>query len=90
MKPIAVEKVFEIINAHFENIEIVPDNLNDDLFALGMDSLRFIKVVVSLENEFECEIPDSKLLIAEMDTVQKIINVLQTIYEEQSNQGLYN
>ena len=42
-----------------------------------MDSISFIQTIVSLEEEFECEIPDSKLLISEMNTVNKIIDVLQ-------------
>ena len=31
--------------------------------------------------QFECEIPDEKLLITEMDTVQKMIDVLQALYD---------
>ena len=50
-----------------------------------MDSIAFIHIIEALEEEFECEIPDDKLLINEMDTVKKIIDVLQTLYDEQSN-----
>ena len=50
---------------------------------MGMDSITFIQIVVALEEEFECEIPDEKLLITEMDTVQKIVDVLQSIYDNQ-------
>ena len=48
-----------------------------------MDSITFIQIVVALEEEFECEIPDEKLLITEMDTVQKMLDVLQSIYDNQ-------
>ena len=48
-----------------------------------MDSITFIQVVVALEEAFECEIPDEKLLITEMDTVQKMVDVLQSVYDNQ-------
>ena len=41
--------------------------------------------VVNSTEKFECEIPDEKLLITEMDTVQKMIDILQTLYDEQKN-----
>lgn len=77
MKEIAVEKIIEILNSNIENIEISIEQVNDDLSDLGMDSISFIKTIVSLEEEFECEIPDEKLIISEMNTVNKIIDVLQ-------------
>ena len=53
--------------------------LDEDLSDLGMDSITFIKIIVAAEKEFECEIPDSKLLIGEMNTANKIVRVLQNI-----------
>lgn len=44
-----------------------------------MDSITFIRIIVSLEEEFECETPDSKLLLTEMNTVYKMFEVLQSI-----------
>ena len=44
-----------------------------------MDSITFIKIIVAVEEEFECEIPDSKLLLGEMNTVNKIVQVLNDI-----------
>ena len=79
MKEITVEKVVEILNANIENAEVTEDKLDEDLSELGMDSITFIKIIVSVEEEFECEIPDSKLLIGEMNTTNKIFQVLQDI-----------
>lgn len=64
-------------------MEISQEQLEDSLPELGMDSITFIQIVVALEEEFECEIPDEKLLITEMDTVQKMLDVLQSIYDNQ-------
>ncbi len=79
MKKITVEKVIEILNVNIENAEITEEKLDEDLCELGMDSLTFVKIIVDLEEEFECEVPDSKLLISEMDTINKIVQILKDI-----------
>lgn len=79
MKEITVEKVIEILNANIENAEVTEDNFGEDLSEFGMDSITFIKIIVALEEEFECEVPDSKLLIGEMNTADKIFHVLKDI-----------
>ena len=85
MKKIAVNQVVEILNANIEDSPITTDELDTSLMDLGMDSITFIQVIVALEEEFECEIPDEKIMISEMDTVQKIINILQSLYDKQDN-----
>lgn len=79
MKEVSTALVLEVINRS-ENMEVSQEKLKDSLPEMGMDSITFIQIVVALEEEFECEIPDEKLLITEMDTVQKIVDVLQSIY----------
>lgn len=79
MKEITATKVIEILNANIENAEVTEDKLDEDLSELGMDSITFIKIIVALEEEFKCEIPDSKLLIGEMNTANKIFQVLKDI-----------
>ena len=85
MKKIAVNQVLEILNANIKDSPITIDKLDTNLVDLGMDSITFIHVIVALEEEFECEIPDEKLMISEMDTVQKIIDILQLLYDKQDN-----
>ena len=82
MKEVSTAIVLEIINRS-ENMEVSQEQLEDNLPALGMDSITFIQIVVALEEAFECEIPDEKLLITEMDTVQKMVDVLQSVYDNQ-------
>ncbi len=78
MKEISVEGVLRVINS-LDNIEVSCEQLDESLPDLGMDSISFIQIVVGLEEAFDCEIPDSKLLISEMDTVQKMLDVLQEL-----------
>ena len=80
MKAISVEGVLRVINS-LDNIEVSCEQLDESLPDLGMDSISFIQIVVGLEEAFNCEIPDSKLLITEMDTVQKMYDVLREICE---------
>ena len=86
MKGILPEEVLETVNNCIRAME--PENsideislaqINDDFTVLGIDSILFIYIIVSLEEAFKCEIPASKLLITEMNTIQKIIDELQKI-----------
>lgn len=80
MREVTVEGILNIINS-LDNISISKEQTEESLPDLGMNSISFIQIVVGLEEAFDCEIPDSKLLISEMDTVQKMFDVLQGLYE---------
>lgn len=82
MKKVSFEKILCVINS-LENIKITNEQLNASLPDLGMDSITFIQVIVGLEEMFDCEIPDSKLIISEMDTARKIYDLLQELYKTQ-------
>ena len=82
MKEVSIESILRVINS-LDNIEVSTEQLDESLPDLGMDSISFIQIVVGLEEAFDCVIPDSKLLISEMDTVRKMLNVLQELYEIQ-------
>lgn len=79
MKEVTKEKILEIVNANIVNVAVNAEQYDADLSERGMDSIRFIQIIVSLEEEFECEVPDSKLLLTEMNTVNKIYDVLTSI-----------
>ncbi|MFR1518921.1 MAG: acyl carrier protein [Clostridia bacterium] len=79
MKEVTKEKILEIVNTNIENGAITEEQYNNDLSELRMDSIRFIQIIVSLEEEFECEVPDSKLLLTEMNTGNKMYEVLTSI-----------
>lgn len=76
MKTISVEKIVEIINQNIKGVDITEAKYDEDFSELGMDSFNFIRIIVALEDVFECEIPDSYILISEMNTVNKIHKVL--------------
>lgn len=76
MKEITKEEILEIVNS-VQGIEVTVEQCDDDLLELGLDSIKFIQIIVSLEEAFECEIPDEKLLLTEMNSVNKMLEVLQ-------------
>lgn len=82
MKQVVREKILSIVNENIIDANLTIENLNDNLIEFGMDSIAFIKIVIALEEEFKCEIPDLRLIFTEMDTVEKIIDVLQELYDE--------
>lgn len=81
---ITINNVLSVINDNLVDYTIGINNIDDDLTALGMDSIQFIKLIVTLEEEFEIEIPDEKLLISEMNTANKIINVVFNSYQRKT------
>lgn len=81
MKEITEEKILEIVNS-IQYMKVTPDQCDDDLFELGLDSIKFIQIIVSLEEAFECEIPDEKLLLTEMNSVNKMLEVLKLAVSE--------
>ena len=66
-----------------DHLHVTKEDFSTDLSKLGMDSIMFIGIVVALEEAFDCEFPDAKLLPTEMKTIQDMVDVLQELYEEQ-------
>lgn len=83
MEQTIVDKILQIVNANLDDNKIEENMFSVKLGEIGMDSLAFIRIVVMLEEEFNIEIPDSKLIISEMDTVGKMYNVVYEIIKEE-------
>ena len=72
------DKILDIINSNIEKVNISIEQADEDLSTIGMDSILFISIVVAMEETFGIEIPDEKLLITEMGTLNKMIGVVST------------
>ena len=53
-----------------------------DLENIGMDSLKFIEAVVAIEDFFDIEFPEDKLLISEAGTLKKLYEIVASIKGE--------
>lgn len=80
MNEIIVGKVISVLNEVLE-CEITKEQMDVNLSKFSMDSIAFIRIVVSLEELFNCEIPDSNLIISEMDTMRKMCDVLTGVIQ---------
>ena len=72
------EKVLDIIKTNI-GIEIYPWQFDEDLNVIGIDSISFIQIVDELEDNFEIEIPDEKLILEEIGTFNKITMVVASV-----------
>ena len=93
MKKIKIEHVLKIVNENLfsddleiednekkkEKYIVTKDRKDVNLEDYGIDSISFIRIIVALEEFYECEIPEDKLLLSEMGTVQKIMDVLDKL-----------
>ncbi|MBP2111128.1 acyl carrier protein [Paenibacillus silagei] len=52
---------------------------NRDLTEVGLDSIGFIRFIVTLEAELGVEIPEEYILLARMNTLNKVMQVLSTV-----------
>ena len=74
-------KILKIINSNIEDVKIQPEQADEELFLIILDSIKFIQIMVALEDAFEIEIPDEKLLITEMGTLNKMAEVISAILD---------
>ena len=76
------EIVYKIVNEHITENDITPDQVAEDLQLLGMDSITFIRIVVALEEALGIEVPDNYLLMNEMNSIDKILSVVNLLKAE--------
>ncbi len=73
--------IIEIVNENVENLKLTSDKYDADLSQLGMDSIKFITIVIAFEEAFGIEIPDEYLLITELGTINKMKSVVSSVLE---------
>ena len=79
------EKIVEIINNNIKGIKLQSDQAIEDLSLTGMDSIKFISIIITLEEEFDIEIPDEYLVLTEMNTISKMADVISTVLDNKNN-----
>ena len=77
-----LEKILAIVNSHIDDSAITADQNDEDLVAMGMDSIKFISIVVMLEEVFEIEYPDEYLLVTQSNTLQKLVSIVSETLEK--------
>lgn len=54
----------------------IPPSQDTNFLEVGMDSILFLQFVMSIEDTFNCEIPDSQLEFETFNTINKVISYL--------------
>ena len=81
-------KIVNILNLILEDNILSENSMDIELELYGFDSLKFVAMIVALEEVFQIEIPDKYLLYSEMNTVNKILCVVSSIVEVQDCQKM--
>lgn len=76
-----ISEVIQIVNEIVEEANVNGDMLTQDLQEVGMDSIAFVKVIIEIEDRYDIEIPDKYLKIQDMNTIEKMVAVLEELTE---------
>ena len=79
-------KVNEIVDSILEDYAVQKDKEDCDLDLIGMDSMKFISIIVELETFFKIEFSDEYLVIENMNTVHKITDSVYLLLTNASSQ----
>lgn len=72
------KKLFDIVNRNIsKKIEFDKKYLNTDLRDLGIDSLRFVSMVIDIEKEYDIEFPEDKISYRYAGTIRKLEKVIK-------------
>lgn len=74
-----VNEIVSIVNDIVEEVDVNETMIAQDLCELGMDSIAFVKVIIEIEDKYDIEIPDKYLKIQDMNTIEKIVSVLDEL-----------
>jgi acyl carrier protein len=80
-------RIIQLVNSTIET-ELNSENMEDDLGQAGMDSIKFISIVVALEEAFEIEYPDECLLITQSNTLTKLVSIVSCALEKKDTEGV--
>ncbi len=81
MKKGYIEKVVSIVNEAIEEVDVTLAMCDEELQLIGLDSISFIRMIVMLEDEFCIEFPDEVLYMENLNTINRIINVMEPLLE---------
>ena len=79
MSSIEKENLKLIIRKFLDNESIKDIEDDQDLKEIGLDSLTFINIILNLEDLYKIEIPEEKLIIENLNTINKIYEIINEI-----------
>lgn len=75
--------IIEKIINNIKKLDINIDDITTDFTTeKNIDSITFIELIISIEEEFSIVISEEHLLMEEMNTVSKIANIVKELVDE--------
>lgn len=79
------KKIREIIASNLKTTVSVKNyDADGDLRYIGMNSITFISIIVDIEDEFNIEFPEDKLLISEASTISLLKKNVESAMENKN------
>lgn len=79
-------RVVNIIKENLDQPELVTEiNLDDNLENYGFNSIKFIKIIVDLENEFAIEFDEEELNVTTFATLKDVVDCIMKKVEQTEN-----
>ena len=75
----SVEEILNIINSILEDEVLTISDVEKELKDIGLDSIKFVLLIVELENRFQIEIPDEYMLYSKMATVLEVCKIVNEL-----------
>ena len=76
MSLVTQEDIMSLVNSVLEVNSIQINDFEEDITVLGVSSIAFIQIVVAVEDKYSIEIPDEYLIMINMNTINKMTEVI--------------
>lgn len=86
MKKPELCKIIDTLNSVLEDNKITVEDREKSLLQAGIDSIDFITFIVQLELDFDFEFPDYLLNINELDSINRMYEIMDKIYSQNPEQ----
>lgn len=72
------DEIFQIVLENIEEKEIKID-FETEFQQIGITSISFINIIIKVEQKYQIEFPDEKLLLSEAGTIKKIGDIVTMV-----------
>lgn len=72
------DEIFQIVLENIDEKEIKID-FETEFQQIGITSISFINIIIKVEQKYQIEFPDEKLLLSEAGTIKKIGDIVTMV-----------
>lgn len=75
-----INNIIQIINEKVKDINFNLEDIDVPFEQIGVSSIQFIQIIVTLEEFYKIEFPDECLTYGQLNTLMKIAKLLEKIF----------